>query len=136
MSLVAAYCQISDYSLHPVIGSCFKDLSQNTVDRLLKVLHTLIPRPRLDKAVTSVYQLRSGQEQAVGNLVETLLTRLTRGDHCVTLLKLVLLKSCPKLNTISSAGWMDWFSYLLSWPLWTSFLRLTGNRSEIKFHGL
>ena len=38
MPLVEAYCQISDKNLHPIIGRCFEDLSEKTVDRLLKVL--------------------------------------------------------------------------------------------------
>ena len=132
MSLIAVYCQISDYTVHPVIVSCFEDLSENTVDRLLKVRQTLIPRSSVDNAIPSVCQLRCGQEEAVGHLISTSLTCLNRADHCVRLLQLVLRKSCPKSKTLSSAGWMDWFCHLLSWPLWTCFLRLTGNRTELK----
>ena len=35
------------------------------------------------------------------------------------------------VNTSTETGWMEWFTHLLSWPLWTSFFCLTGTCSKV-----
>ena len=38
-TLFEGYCQFSNSHLHPLLGRCFEELSEKSVDRLIKVQH-------------------------------------------------------------------------------------------------